>query len=305
MSGFDAEYPDHAGRNKQPFFFTTPKQRNNHVVLKYQQKFVEEMLRHSLPYPHVLYCIDNETSGEEAWAVYWADFIQERARKAGAPVSLTQMWDAWDLKTEEHRRTFDHPDRFGFVDISQNNHQKGQTHWDNFQWTRSYLAKQPRPINTVKTYGADTGRYGTDRDGLERWWRHLIGGAAGVRFHRPESGLGFNDKAEASIRAARLLESGVKFWDLAPALELLKDREANEAYAAAQPGRSLVIYFPDGGEVNADLRKFPAECEVRWLDIGAASWKHSAKVPGGAWATVKTPGQGQWAGLIQPAGAAK
>ena len=43
-SGFAQAYPDHPGRNKQPFFFTTPKQRNNEVVLRYQQRFVEKML---------------------------------------------------------------------------------------------------------------------------------------------------------------------------------------------------------------------------------------------------------------------
>jgi hypothetical protein len=41
-SGLAADYPDHPGQNKQPFFFTTPKQRNNTVLLAYQEKFVAE-----------------------------------------------------------------------------------------------------------------------------------------------------------------------------------------------------------------------------------------------------------------------
>ena len=49
---------------------------------------------------------------------------------------------------------------FHFCDVSQNNQKKGQVHWDNFQWVRNYLASQPRPLNTIKTYGADGGRYG-------------------------------------------------------------------------------------------------------------------------------------------------
>ena len=74
-SGFTKRYPDHPGRNQQPFFFTTPKQRNNKVVLPYQQRFVDQMLDHTLKYGHVLYCMDNETSGEEAWGRYWAQHI--------------------------------------------------------------------------------------------------------------------------------------------------------------------------------------------------------------------------------------
>lgn len=294
-SGFAPAYPDHPGANRQPFFFTTPKQRNNTPVLRYQQRVVAEMLRLSLPYPNVLYCLDNETSGEEAWAVYWAEFIQERARAAGMDVFLTEMWDDWNLQSAPHRRTFDHPERFAFADVSQNHHQKGQTHWENFQWARGYLAKQPRPINTVKTYGADGGRFGTSRDGLERWWRHLMGGAAAVRFHRPDSGLGFSDPAAASLRAARKLASSVNFWELAPTLDLLRNRENNEAYLAARPGAAYALYFPNGGEVELDLRGQAGQFDVRWIDIGTGEWGPRTVVTGGSWVSVKAPASGHQA----------
>lgn len=77
-SGFARRYPNHPGANDQPFFFTTPKQGNNEVVLPYQQRFVDKMLSYSLQYDHVLYCMDNETSGEEAWGAYWAEYIKRR-----------------------------------------------------------------------------------------------------------------------------------------------------------------------------------------------------------------------------------
>jgi hypothetical protein len=294
QSGFAPEYAQHPGQNKQPFFFTTPKQRSNAVVLKYQQRVVEEMLRHALPYPHVLYCMDNETSADEAWAVYWAEFIQERARVAGVEVFLTEMWDDWNLSAKTHRRTFDHPERFAFADVSQNNHQKGQAHWDNLQWARSYLAKQPRPINTVKTYGADGGRFGTSRDGLERWWRHLIGGAAAVRFHRPDSGLGFSAPAAGAIRAARKLASVVNLWELSPALVLLRSRDPNEAYLAAKPGVAYALYFPNGGAVELDLRGHPGQYEVRWIDIASGEWGKQATLVGGDWSSLVAPAAGHW-----------
>lgn len=299
QSGFAPAYPDHPGQNKQPFFFTTPRQRNHTVVLKYQQRCVDEMLRLALPYPHVLYCLDNETSGDEAWAVYWAEYIQERARAAGVDVFLTEMWDDWNLQAKPHRRTFDHPERFAFADVSQNNHQKGQTHWDNFQWARDYLAKAARPINTVKTYGADGGRYGSTRDGLERWWRHLIGGAAAVRFHRPDSGLGFSAPAAASIRAARKLTSLINPWELSPALNLLRNRDANEAYLAAKPGVAYALYFPNGGAVELDLGQHTGRYEVRWIDIATGEWGQRATVAGGDWIPLTTPATGHWAAAVR------
>lgn len=54
-SRFAPEYPDDPGANKQPFFFTTPAQRSNTLVLEYQHRFVDKMLPVALKYDHVLH----------------------------------------------------------------------------------------------------------------------------------------------------------------------------------------------------------------------------------------------------------
>lgn len=76
-TGLGPRYDDHPANNQQPFFFSTPGQRPIAPLLKYQQRFVDEMLRRSLPYPNILYCMDNETAGAEAWGAYWAGYIRE------------------------------------------------------------------------------------------------------------------------------------------------------------------------------------------------------------------------------------
>jgi len=298
QSGFAPEYPDHPGANKQPFFFTTPRQRNNTVVLRYQQGFVEKMLSHTLRFDHVLYCIDNETSGQEEWSGYWADFIRRRAAEAGRRVYITEMWDDWDLKAERHRRTLDHPERYDFADVSQNNQKKGQEHWDNFQWARRRVAARPRPLNTVKTYGADGGRFGDTREGLQRWWRHVVGGVGAARFHRPDSGLGLSAPAIASIGAVRKIEQYAKFWDMEPGNELLSDRAANEAYLTSAPGRSYVLYFTDGGSVGLDLRGHGGKYTLRWMDIGSGQWAGTLDLSGGKVVTIEAPGRGGWVAVI-------
>jgi hypothetical protein len=298
-SGFAERYPDHPAANKQPFFFTTPKQRNNQAVLPFQQRFVEKMLEHSLDYGHVLYCMDNETSGEEEWGRYWAQFIKDRAAQRGRQVCVTEMWDDWDLTAERHKRTFDHPELYDFVDVSQNNQNKGQKHWDNFLHVRRYLAKQPRPMNTTKTYGADGNKFGhTDQDGIERFWRHLLAGAASMRFHRPDSGLGLNDKAVAAIRAARKLESKVPLWSLQPANELLSEREPNEAYLSADPGHAYALYFPAGGEVRLDLSAAKRSLAAHWIDIDTGEWGMAEDITGGGSVLLSPPDNGNWVATI-------
>lgn len=297
-SGLAEEYPDHPGANRQPFFFTTPDQRNNQVVFRHQKRFVDELLRHTLPWPHLLYCIDNETSGDPAWSAFWARHIREQARATGLDVFITEMWDDWDIRSPMHRNTLDHPELYDFADVSQNNHQKGQTHWDHFQWVRNSLGPKPRPINTVKTYGADTGRYGNTQDGLERWWRHLIGGAAAVRFHRPDSGLGLGREAKAALAAARKLASLCRFWALEPTLQLLLQREPNEAYLAARPGSLYALYFPDGGAVELDLRGHDGPFTLHWIQIATGDWGPRQSLQGGDWVPIQTPGPGHWAACL-------
>lgn len=299
QSGFKDRYPDHPGANRQPFFFTTPKQRNNEIVLKYQQRFVEKMLDHTLRYDHVLYCMDNETSGEEEWGRYWAQFIKEHASKQGVQVHVTEMWDDWNLSSPTHKRTFDHPELYDFVDVSQNNHNRGDKHWDNFLYVREYLSKQPRPMNTTKTYGADGNKFGhTDQDGIERFWRHLLAGAASMRFHRPDSGLGLNDKTVAAIRAARKLESKIPLWSLKAANELLSDRESNEAYLAADPGRAYSVYFPAGGEVRIDLTAAKSPLTAHWINIDSGEWGTAEEIDANEHCKLAPPGKGNWVAAI-------
>lgn len=297
-SGFAEHYPDHPGANKQPFFFTTPAQRNNPAVFPFQKRFVEKLLSYSLAYDHVLYCMDNETSGEEAWGRFWAEFIRAQAKAKGKTVYVTEMWDAWDLQAPQHRRTLDHPELYGFADISQNNHNKGDMHWSNFLWVRDYVASRPRPLNSVKIYGADTGRYGTDRDGVERFWRLILGGAAAARFHRPDSGLGLSEKAKAAIRAARLAEDRIRFWDLQPRQDLLSDRAENEAFAAANPAKGYIVYFPDGGRVLLDLTDSPGNLRLEWIDIQKGGVAKTDAVTGAKKVPLAPLSEGHWAAVI-------
>jgi hypothetical protein len=292
-SGLAAEYPEHPGSNGQPFFYTTPHQRNNTTVFQYQQRFVDKLLSYSLEHHNVLYCMDNETSGDPEWGRYWATFIKKRAGEKGVQVFVTQMWDKWDIKAEEHRRTLDHPELYDFVDASQNNHNKGEEHWNNALWMRAYVSSTPRPINTVKTYGADGNKFGhSDQDGIERLIRHILAGFASARFHRPPSGLGVSKTAQSVIRAVRKLETLIQPWDLAPQMDLLSRRKENEAYLAAHPGKAYCLYFTDGGFVDIELEA--GQYELRWIDANTGDWGETVELSADDVITVEAPGEGHW-----------
>ena len=277
------EVPSHPTRTNNPFFRTIPSSpETNFVVLGHQQKFVDKLLSYTFQYGHVLYCIDNETSVSAEWGKFWANYIKTRAREANTqPVLVTEMWDPWDLNHIAHRQSFDHPEIYSFVEISQNNHKKGQEHWDNGLRQIQRLEKRGflRPVTNIKIYGADGGRHGgDDNDAIEKFVRNVFFGAASARFHRPTSGIGISEKARAAIRSVRMATDSVDFFSANPITEHLKNREENEAYAIGNASGETLIYFPKKGQVHLETpgKKF----EIRWLDVGKASWNKPRVIKG-------------------------
>jgi len=277
------QVPTHPTRCENPFFWSVPREHNNEIVLKHQRAFVDRLLLLSLPYAHVLYCMDNETSVTPEWGWYWSKYIKAAGERAGAEVHTTEMWDKWDLSHEQHDATFDHPEIYSFVDISQNNHRQGQVHWDNAQWARRRIVDSGkiRPMNCVKIYGADTGRFGNARDGQERFWRNVFGGMAAARFHRPNSGLGLGEIAQANIKSMRMLTDELNVFASRPANELLAEemRSPNEAYCIADPPRAYAVYFTDRGNVLLDVSAVGDKpLTIRWLDIAEARWEDPVRI---------------------------
>ena len=301
-TGLPEVVDSHPVRTENSFFWSVPKEDNQQMVLKYQQRFVDKMLSYALQYGHVLYCMDNETSVTPAWGEYWATYIKAKAEEAGTTVETTEMWDAWDLSHAQHRATLSHPEIYSFADISQNNHQRGEAHWNNAQKIRAGLSPV-RPLNNVKIYGADQGRFGNTRDGLERFWRNIIGGMASSRFHRPPSGQGLNENAQAHIKSARMLTDSMDMFTCKPHNDLLSNRKENGAYATANPGKEYAVYFPNGEPADIDLSHAHGNLTARWLDIPGSRWVQEETLEGGGTVTLSPPGTDHWAVHIAQPGA--
>ena len=295
-----SKWDHHPVEKVQPFFYAPPKLKDDRILLSYQQAFVRQVLDFTLPYDNVLYCLDNETSAEPEWAWYWADFISSEVAQRGKRIYLTEMWDDWDLRGEQHRATHQRPDLFPFVDISQNNWQIEQTHYDRIMWMRERLLISeagPRPMNNVKVYGRPHPRNPAELGlSLDRWWQNIFGGCASTRFHRPDSGLGLNDTAQQMIRAARTFTGGFDIFRCSPRPDLLSEREENEAYCLANPGCAYALYFPAGGDVV--LRTEGGPFSLRWLDPRTAAFGSAEQVDAGV-VHLRTPDRSRiWLSLL-------
>lgn len=263
------EWPYHPARKPQPFVFSIPAKNNDMQVLQYQRKFVDKLTSISFKYGNVLYCMDNETRAPAEWAWFWGNYVLQKAKKSGIPVLLTEMWDAHNLHNEEHKRTYDHPELFAFFDISQNNWQEGQMHYDNALWARELVQLHGgvRPLTNIKVY--QRREHGKPNDpfvGLDRWWQNIFAGCAATRFHRPTGGTGLNALSQKAIKAARIFTNAFDVFSCDPHPELLSRREANEAYCLANPGKEYAVYFPHGGNVILTIENPNLRMQENWFN---------------------------------------
>ena len=166
---------------------------------------------------------------------------------------------------------------------------------------RSEEIDRPYLLHMTKIYGSDIALDGKpwsrwmpgDTDnGIEEWWRNLLVGMAGVRFHRPTAGIGLSPAANKCISATRKVEARVKFWDVEPELDLLTNRQPDEAYLAADPGKAYLLYFTKngGGSVGIKLDSYPdTKFELCWVNISTGDWGSTTTISGGSTIIINRP----------------
>ena len=281
---------------KQDFFLSVPTLANDTPLLKHQQKFVDKLISYTLRYPNVLYCMTNEIFNQYPpdWGWYWAKYIKAKAEAEGRNTLVTEMYQNHDIiNGVNHKASLDHPEIYDFVDISQNAANRDQQHWDNLRHIHSYISDTPRPINHVKTYGGTR-----DGSGLERFWRSYIGGAASIRFHRPDSGLGLNQLAQNSLITTSKISSVISMWEMDAHMELLSERQSDEAYLAARPGEKYLIYFTNEGGVRLNMEDVQGEFVLKWINISKGQWRYEQPLEGGQKVELSAPARGGWIAVI-------
>jgi len=289
---------------KHDFFLTIPTANDDKLVLKYQKEFVRRILLVTLNFDNVLYNVTNELFYQHPaeWGVFWASFIKEVADESGRELEVTEMFQYQDITHAQHRNVTDHPEIYDYIDLSQNSTTSNQAHWDQFQIVRERISERPRPLNHTKTYGGDEVDWTKgDENGIERFWRNIIGGAASCRFHRPPAGVGLNPKAQAQIRSMRMVLDEVDLTQCQPDVhsELLSERENDEAYLTSIPGEAYVVYFPAEGKVGLDMSRELEDFTLRWLDISNSSFSDPIVVDSPGIIELITPESGSWVAIVQ------
>lgn len=320
-SGLAHFYPGKGDKTENPFGLTTPQQtsyttateqqkKQYDLVRSYQEKFMDKLLSVTFQFDNVLYSANNEVRHQEpAWGKYWIEYIRRAAKKAEKEVYCTDMF--WDLALLPKSAGFDHllkhSDFYDYFDVSQLSAQfigeatareRGDKHWQMLSYIIEKTQKLNKPLHMNKIYGSERhqgGVMGGADNAVEEFWRSLIAGIAGVRFHRPESGIGISERAKNCIKAVRLVEKETKFWEVNSRQDLISNHGQDEAYLAANPGEKYLLFLVDGGSVKLNLEPYPDRYfQVHWIDIDHGKSTKTDEIHGGNAITVDAPSDGHW-----------
>ncbi|MBZ0257600.1 hypothetical protein K8I31_16155 [bacterium] len=286
------------------------------VIRAYQEKFVDKLLSITLKYNNVLYCMNNETHEHPAWGQYWMKWIKDRANKQGKKVETTDMFDDIFRADKSHGVAYliDQRNLYDYADISQaNSRHRDEDHWNAVLWLSKKLTSMSPPylLHMTKIYGNDLALDGNPWGGfapgdsdnaIEEWWRDLLSGVAGVRFHRPTAGIGLCDASKNCMRATRKVESRVKFWDVKPRMDLLSNRKPDGAYLAAEPGKAYILYFTKNGNGAVDLKLGGDSMQdfgLQWINIDTGEFGSKKTISGGGTVQIQRPSDSaHWAATI-------
>ncbi len=285
------------GPTKHNFFHTVPELENNTRVLRHQEAFIDRVLAISLPFPNVLYCINNESGEPPEWSRHWAKRIHQRAKQRGVTAQVTDMRRREDITHATHRTVYDDTEVYTFADVSQNTGNQirdRRLQYRRLLEVRKYLADTPRPINNVKIYNDNFG-------GAPKFLRNVFAGLASTRFHRPvpwnggSRGLALSDEAQRILRSVRTFTNALDWFTLEPRPDLLS--HDNGVYLMAQPGRQYALGFDGGGSVALDARALPGPAQLRWMKMHENKWIDAGQVEPGR-VSLRPPGDGLWMALI-------
>jgi hypothetical protein len=172
---------------------------------------------------------------------------------------------------------FDHPEIYPFLELSETSTRFSDYDelWRNLEVIRDYTAGSPRPMTNVKVYGGgDKSTFRERRPTIHRFCELVCAGRSAVRFHRPvrggENGMGLNPAAQACLTAVRRFCDLVEPWRCTPNIDLLGDRDENEAYMLANPGVAYGILITGShgdGRLRLDTRSHSGAYTLTWINL--------------------------------------
>ncbi|TVS19967.1 MAG: hypothetical protein EA424_06385 [Planctomycetaceae bacterium] len=251
-----------------PFYETLPAaNRDPSVVLGFQQRYVDHLVKLAGNYPNVLWNLSNETRAPLVWSRYWAEYLRQHlpaGTMIGEMPSTNRRDGGGECDPDLNPLTLATDDRYDFVDIAQavSSHGFGRDparqgiggaeRIRQYQQAMAEVGKM-KPLVVSKDY------LSIPAGGTAVLWSRMTGGAATSRFHRPYGKRPAADtdfQYEALERMGRFL-AGVPFWHFQPQADLVAGlpQASPGANAIGRAGREYLVqlFGGQGGQVTLQI----------------------------------------------------
>ncbi len=273
-----------------PFYRTIPPRDDVEVVLRLQQRYVDEVLGVASRYPNVLVNLSNESRAHLDWSRFWAGYVRGRLPEAiiGEMPSTNRRDGGGECEDEFSPATLVTDPLYDYVDVSQgvSNHEFGTVREQALGGGRrlgAYVramadAGTVRPLVVSKDYTRGPG------GGDVVLWSRFVGGAAAARFHRPAGDHG-DEVVRFQLEAIGRLGGFVArlpFWRMHPDPQRVRSLpDGAGVNVLAEPDGHVVVQLlleERGGRLSVDLSQ---KARARWIDPAGARLIEESDVPRG------------------------
>ena len=195
------------------------------------------------------------------------------------------------MRRSEHCDTLEQSDllhdreHFDYVHVSQNNHLKDQSHYDQILSIRNEVKDQPVPLNNIKVYGGTLGWTAGVDEGMQRFWRNIFGGGcSSARFHRPDGGIGLNEIAQANIKSMQMLTDAMNVFACEPATICWRSTRRTRPPVWPNRAGSTRSISPTVSRCNSMSPAPWGHCKsVGWISVVARGRNRKPSMPAGRW----------------------
>lgn len=242
------------------------------AVTRLQEAYMRRVLEAVGDLDNVLWEISNEAGTYSTeWQYHCIRFIQaeEARRPKQHPVGMTFQWSPNSKHRGTNKALFDSPADW----VSPNSGDDGRYNYKT----------NPPPADGRKVIIPDTDHLGGIWGNTHWVWKsftrglnpifmdpydnQIIGGAP------PESW----DAVRANLGHARRLAERVHLAAMLP-----DEQRASTGYCLVEPGRTYIVFAPEGGDIEVDLTEAQGALSVEWLEVATGNLMPAKAEIGGA-----------------------
>ena len=236
---------------------------DNKPLMALQEALIKRLLDETVKrYGHIIYEIGNEINWRrevpkaDQWQARWIKFIRDYSQEQGVKLLLSA--DTRDELLEAGADEWDIINHHGTLGHNVKKTPIEELPGILYERINEHFAKYKRPIiNSRPCSDPDRVNYPdivSEEKGRVLYWSYFVSGGHIIGFRTTRESWKGGLAAERIIQNLRKFIDETKFAEMEPRRDLIL---SGNALCLANPGKEYVVYLPEGGSVEVNLKDVP------------------------------------------------